>query len=209
MHRRMRSALLAAMAALTLGGARQAAAQTLSAAYAPGCGPGTVCDLVRFALSASGSPFALNTLTITLASPHGFVAAGGTGIYTAEDEIGAFGGFTTVSTGGSRLFINFLDTGDPENPGLPFTIGAFGSGYVEVDATATSGPLVPFAFNYMGELEGGGTITGSVGVTSVVPEPATVILLSSGMLCLWGSYMRRRRRTAAPITQPSVVPIDS
>lgn len=173
-------------------------AQTFSADYAPGCGPGSACTLARFMIGASGDGLSLESLTLTFeGSPYLFapVDAGEptAGSYAAVDFYAfPFGGFTEIRLAGSELFIDFLDTGDPDNPGFAFYLDGGGSGYVEVALTSPEG-TAPFAFRYSGGLEGGGTISGRVGgASSVVPEPSTVVLLGAGLLTFAAVGVTRR-----------------
>jgi hypothetical protein len=193
-----RSAALALAAGLAL--APPARAQTVSVGFAPGCGPGTGCGTARFVVGAPASGFALTTLTLTFTGgPYRFApsqpGAPSTGTYVAQDDLGAFGGFTAVGPAGVQLFADFLDTGDPANPGLPFTLGGGSSGTFDVEvAPAAAGE---FALVYAATLQGGGRISGAVTPSVVIPEPAPAALLAPGALALLAAARRRRRAPAS------------
>jgi hypothetical protein len=184
----LRSALLpVAVAAALLSGAPAAGAQTVGTYYAPSCGPGTPCTLLRFQLTNPGaSALLLNSLTLVGSSaPFRFApSAGGVSLYQAVDAVGAFGGSATVAPGGAQLFIDFLG-----GNGFAFELNAGTVGYVEVPLTQTPA-LGGAAYTFAATLGGGGTVSGSI---SVIPEPATIVLLGSG-LALVGLATRRRRR---------------
>ena len=171
-----------------------AAAQTISATYAPTCAavpPGGPCD-VRFGISnTTGGQLDINTLTfISGGAPFLFApTGGGAALYQAVDVSGEFGGIGTVSAGGTQFFINFLDTG------LPFSLAAGGSGYVELGLTG-SPDLATSNFQFSGTTANG-TIAGRVLATSTVPEPATLALLFTGLAVIGGGTAVSRRRSAA------------
>jgi hypothetical protein len=168
-----------------------AAAQTITATYAPACGPGTPCTLVQFDITnGTGSQLDLATLTfISAGSPFLFApVGGGSTLYQAVDSFGGFGGIGAVSSGGTQVFINFLDTS------LPFTLLDGGSGFVALELEGTP-DLAGSSFRFSGELAGGGTVQGRVLATSTVPEPATIVLMGSGLAALAsGTVLSRRRR---------------
>jgi hypothetical protein len=184
-----RRALLPAVvaAAALVGGAPTAGAQSISSAYAPGCGPGTVCALLRFNFAnTSSSAMLFNSLSLTSATgPLRFApAAGGVALYQAVDAIGPFGGTGTVTPGGTQLFIDFIG-----GNGFQFELGPGTSGYVEVPLAQVSA-LVDRGVTFSAALQGGRTFTGTV---AVLPEPATFALVGGG-LALVGIATRRRRR---------------
>ena len=175
-----------ATAAALLSGAPAARAQTAGVYYSPGCGPSTLCSLVRFQFANYGaSTMLVNSLTMTASSAAFAFApsAGGVALYQAADAIGPFGGSGTVAPGGTQLFINFLG-----GNGFPFELSAGTGGYVEV-ALAQRSTLSSTAYTFSATVAGSGTVTGSV---AVLPEPATIALVGGG-LALVGLAGRRRR----------------
>lgn len=183
MLRSLRRAVVAALA-LTAAGALPAAAQTITVAYDPGSGPGTGFGQARFTITAGSSALFVNTLTFT-AQPGGatFTGGGGMTTFVAQDAIGPFGGFATVAAGGGSLFIDFV-----AQVGGPFSLDANGTGFVTLDVNEDAGPL---AFTFAGTTTTG-TISGTVGSVSAVPEPATVVLLATGLGAV--ALVARRRR---------------
>ena len=184
MLRSLRRAVVAALA-LTAAGALPAAAQTITVAYDPGSGPGTGFGQARFTITAGSSALFVNTLTFT-AQPGGATftpGSGGVALFTAQDALGPFGGFATVAPGGGSLFVDFVT-----QIGGPFTLDANGTGFVTLDVNADAGPL---AFTFAGTTSAG-AISGTVGSMSAVPEPATVVLLATGLGAV-GLVARRRR----------------
>ena len=180
----MRPLRRAALGALLLlaAGALPAAAQSISVAYLPGNGPGTGFGQARFTISAGSDALFVNTLTLAAQPGAATFANVGADAFVARDAYGPFGGTATVSAGGASLFIDFLATG------LPFTLDANGTGFVIVDLSEDAGPL---GYTFVAAT-GAGPITGTVGTVSAVPEPATVVLLATG-LGVVGLVARRRR----------------
>jgi hypothetical protein len=175
------------LAAAFVSGAPTAGAQSISSAYAPSCGPGTACALLRFNIANTTSAAMLfNSLTLTSATgPLRFAPiGGGTAIYQAVDALGPFGGTGTVAPGGMQLFINFIG-----GNGFAFELTPGASGYVEVPLAQVSA-LTDRGVTFSAALQGGGTFTGTV---AVLPEPTTIALVGSG-LALVGLVGRRRRR---------------
>jgi hypothetical protein len=200
-RRPTRRLTLGALALLTsASAASRAGAQPVAAQFAPGCGPATACGTVRVTIGAPAGGLDLAALTLTLLSgPYRFAPVTPTGpavgSFTALDDFGPFGGFTAIGRGGTELFVDFLDTGDPANPGLPFTLGARSSGYLAVDVTPRE-TTAPFHFRYAGRLADGGTIEGEVMSASVVPEPDAASLIATGLAAV-GVGARRRARWRA------------
>jgi hypothetical protein len=192
--RTLRSAALGALLSLgaIAGSTREAGAQTITAAYAPSCGPGTVCGSLRFTVANAG-PSLLELIGLRLSSANpafAFLDLGGNaGTYIAVDALtpDGFTGDMQVIGGGSDLSIDFTASG------LPFTVGAGGTGYVEVQLTGTPA-LQNGVFSYTADLPSDGRIAGNVTVaaTSTVPEPSTYALLATGLGTL-GLIARRRR----------------
>lgn len=178
--------LLSLLALGAVAAAAPAHAQTVTAAYAPSCGPTTPCSVVRFALlNATGSPLLFDTFTLTaVASPFRFdPLAGGPATFQAEDAFGPFGGVGLVSVGGTTFDIDFVN-----GSGFQLQLDAGTSGYVEA-ALATT-PRLPQtgAFTFAATVNGA-PISGAV---TSVPEPSTFLLLASG-LAIAGVTVRRRR----------------
>jgi len=172
--------------------AASAGAQLVTAAYAPSCGPGTPCGSVRFTLTnVSATTMKFDALTLTSAgAPFIFSSAGGAvATYEAVDVSGPFGGVGTLNAARTSFSINFLDTG------LPFELTPGFGGYVELQlAGAPALPALPGsgAFQFTALPTGSNTpITGAVVTT---PEPATFVLLGSGLALV--ALGRRRRRVA-------------
>lgn len=181
-----RPAVLAALlvAALLATTTRPAAAQTVTAAYAPVCAD-RACSTVRFGIT-NGTAGALTFTTLTLlgsTNVFAFAEIGGVTTFQAADSFGPLVG-TAAVTGGTSLFVDFL-TG----AGFPFELAAGDAGYVDVDLAGT--PAVrEGAFRFAATFTGGGSATGAV---SVVPEPGVVALLGTGLAGLAGGAVRRRR----------------
>ena len=190
----------ATLGALLFGGTLSAvpalaAAQTVSAAYAPFCGPGTGCGSLRFTVTNTGaSPLLFETFTFAASgASFAFAEPPGGATYVAVDSFGpdfALTGFATLSGGGTQLFIDFLD---PAGSMFPFELNAGASGYVEVALAGTpavTGTSFTFAAT-ADELPNG--VSGAV---SVVPEPATIVLMLSGLAAIAGGTGFSRRRQA-------------
>jgi hypothetical protein len=192
-RRRAGAALLSLAACLTL--APAAGAQRVLVGFAPGCGPGTGCATARFVVEAPAAGLAFTALALTFTGgPYRFApsAAGAplVGTYAAADEFGSFGGFTTLSAGGARLFADFSARGDPANPGVPFTLRGGSTGTFDVEVAPDAAGA--FALTYEGTLPGGVTVGGDVVPGAVVPEPAAAAMLAPGALAVAAAARRRR-----------------
>lgn len=167
---------------------------TVSTSYATGCGPGTGCAQIWFTIMNGGATdVAFNNLTVTRSSTSfAFSPRGGTGSYDGQDDLGPLAGFTSVSADGSQLFIDFINTGDPMNPGFPFTVFAGGSGMFETTIDPTTAPenAGTLQFALSGQLAAGGTLDlrGNAPVTT--PEPPLVALMTPVLL----TFLTKRRR---------------
>ncbi len=183
--------LVLAAAALALGAAapRQASAQ-----FTVACAPGVGCTQLRFTYTASG-PVQVNSLSISLFNTPFTLVSGfapGIGTYTAVDAIGAFGGFSAIDATGKQIDIDFAG-----GAGFPFELTAAGeSGYVQLEGTFNT-PTLPdgLVANITLTPPNGAPITGTATLgpaVSSVPEPATVLLMATG-LGVVGIIARRRR----------------
>jgi len=172
---------------------------TVTTAYSTGCGAGTGCGQVWFNIMNNGSAdIALNSITVTRTSAaYAFSPQGGTGSYDGQDDISPLAGFTTVNSDGSQFFIDFINTGDPMNPGFPFTVFAGNSGAFEttIDPTALPQDSSTLQFSYQGMLGDGSRLNGigNSPTTTTTPELPPIDLVATGLATLM--FSRRTRRS--------------
>jgi len=179
--------------ALVLASSAAHAQTTVTATTEPTCSVGTTC--VRFNLAnTTGATQVFNTITFSsVGAPFIFADLGaGTGTFEAFDSLspifGPFGGLSTVTAGGTQLFIDFVN-----GAGIQFELSGGGTGYVDVPIVG-SPTIAAGSFSFSGTVVGlPNGVSGTVGVVSTVPEPATVALLASGLAVIGGVAARRRR----------------
>ena len=181
-----RVALAALATLLALPAAPTAARAQLGVAVA--CTPGIPgCSQLRFTLSSTPD-LALDALTLQLVTPGWtftpIVAGGTVGSYAAEDALGPFGGTTTIGAVGRTAAIDFLETA------APFTIAPGSSGFLDLEVAGT-GNAAGLSVDFIATTADGTRIVGNT-----IPEPGTVVLLSTGMLALALVGRRRARRTS-------------
>jgi hypothetical protein len=195
----VRSVRQAALAAAFTGGvlvlapSAAHAQTTVTATTEPTCSLGTTC--VRFNLAnTTGATQLFNTITFSSAgAPFIFADLGtGTGTFEAFDSLspifGAFAGLSTVTAGGTQLFIDFVN-----GSGFQFELAGGGTGYVDVPVVG-SPTIAAGSFSFSATVQGlPNGVAGTVGVVSTVPEPATVALLASGLAVIGAAASRRRR----------------
>ena len=190
--------LAAVLPVAALLAAAPAAAQPVAIDASAACVPGATCDALRFsfALPASAAaPFSFSTLRLTLAAPGWSFVGGPTVAFAAEDALMMpFGGTADLFGGGGLAAISgpaaLVDFGAQLSS---FELFPGASGWLEL---AVSAGAEPIAFAYEGTDAAGATFGGTVGAptTGVVPEPATVVLLGSGLFALGGLGAVRRRQ---------------
>ena len=151
------------------------------------CDAGVGCTTLQFNLFSTNA-LSLNNLTLNLSGGvWRFVPPAGLGAYIASDDAGAFGGFSALNADGSSAVMDFVG-----GVGFTFELAAGSTGLLQLEGSSdnTDGLVI----DYVGDDANGGQIRGRyvIGGQQVVPEPATVALLASGMLAL--AVVARRRR---------------
>lgn len=162
-------------------------AQTVAVGYAPACASAS-CGIVRFGVTnTTASLLSLASLRLVAASNAFAFDATGTPTFQALDSFGPLGGPVTV-TGGTQLLADFVN-----GAGFPFELAAGATGFVDVELAGTPA-FATGAFTFTATRVGGGTVSGTVTATTVIPEPATVALTAAGLVALAVSARRRRMR---------------
>ena len=150
-----------------------------------GCSPGIPgCASLRFFVDAVGG-VAIDQLFITLLTPPWHFTPGPSstvGTYSAQDSFGPFSGFTTLSAGGTSLFIDFL--GDN---GFPFDVLDGDTGTLDLAAAGT-GSTNGLYYTVTGVTDNGGRFT-----VSNTPEPASIVLLATGLGALGIAWRKRKK----------------
>lgn len=156
---------------------------------AGGCYPGmSFCQVDLFKLAVTDPPPYLLNFQLDLLNGWQFTSP----LYEGQDSFGPIGPFLGSLATPSSLFLDFdRDFGffELNYAGTEFEPSM--ETYLSLDMTGQE----QLAFDWSAEDEFGMTYSGTVyGPTAVVPEPATVILMATGLLGVGAIHVRRRRR---------------
>ncbi len=173
---------LAVAALLSVAAARGAAAQSSMTAACVG-GPSIGCNQINFTLTAMGAlPATVDFFRIAITGgDFRFNAALPGQAGSATDQFGDFFFIPAVSAGGIVLSGTFPDFPASLNPFLMLI------GQVQPNTRTNTSSL---AFTYEAGANGRVTFSGAVTAT---PEPASLVLLATGLLAIGGMAVRRRR----------------
>lgn len=155
------------------------------------CYPGmTFCQVNLFKLAVLDPPLFLTSFQIDLLNGWQFTSA----LYSGQDSFSPLGPYPGMPLGPTSLFLDFFldfDFYELNYAGVGFEPSL--ETYLSFDMTGDE----ELAFNWMATDDWGETYSGTVyGPTAVVPEPATVILMATGLLGVGAIQIRRRRRDA-------------
>lgn len=170
---------LAVAALLLIPAARAAEAQSSMTAACVG-GPSIGCNQINFTLTALGSaPATVDFFRIAITGGDFRFTAAQAG--SARDEFGDFFFIPAVSAGGTVLSGTFPDFPASLNPFLMLI------GQVQPNTHTNTSSL---AFTYQAGANGQVMFSGAV---TAAPEPASLVLLATGLLAIGGMAARRRR----------------